>query len=617
MGNFSKFPFTRGALRAVVFCLGIARIVGTIQPAIGQEAPAQSEAAAPQVPAPAPTGNSTSPASSPSGNNSEVSSHDTPATFKVRVNLVLVRVVVRDAQGRVIPNLKRDDFQLFDNRKQQVISSFNVETPESHAIPVAAPDAGSAGSAEPAGSSGDAPAKPLPQRFVAVIFDDIDMQMQDAVAVRGAATHLFGALAASDRVGMFTTSGEHTLDFTDNRDALRTGLLAIEPRPLTTAEGSHPCPDISYYEADQIENYHDPQALAVATEDTVQCALNGDESRSQQAQSIAEARATSALAVGDMQTEYLYRHLESTMQRMERLPGQRVVVFVSPGFIMTRVTRESSDLIDRANRANIVINTIDARGLYTPDLMGDIADPPRDSFRTAGLKATYRVEAQAAQWEILGQLSDGTGGTFFHNRNDIDEGLREAVAAPALSYLLGFSPQNLKIDGRYHTLKVTMANKQKFAVQARRGYYAPRTIADPAEAAKQDLQEALFSQEEIRDLPIELQTQFFKVDASQARLAVLTHVDVKGIRFRKADGRNRDDLTVATAIFDENGKFVTGGEKIIEMRLLEPTLERLSRSGFTIKSSFDIKPGTYLVRLVVRDAEGAQMAARNGSVNIP
>jgi hypothetical protein len=186
-----------------------------------------------------------------------------------------------------------------------------------------------------------------------------------------------------------------------------------------------------------------------------------------------------------------------------------------------------------------------------------------------------------------------------------------------MSYLLGFSPQNLKLNGSYHTLKVALAGKQKFSVQARHGYYAPRTIADPAEAAKEEIQEALFSQDEIHDLPVELATQFFKKDQSQARLAVLTHVDLKGMRFRKAEGRNRDGLTVATAIFDENGNFVTGGEKLVEMRLLDTTFERLTHSGFTLKSSFDVKPGTYLVRLVVRDTEGAQMAARNGAVSIP
>ena len=222
-----------------------------------------------------------------------------------------------------------------------------------------------------------------------------------------------------------------------------------------------------------------------------------------------------------------------------------------------------------------------------------------------------------AQNEVLAQLADGTGGTFFHNRNDVDEGLREAGAAPAMTYLLGFSPQNLKLDGRLHTLKVSFVHKSKYTIQARHGYFAPRHVVDPVEAAKQEVQEALFSQDEIRDLPVDFHTQFFKTDGYQARLAVLTHVDIKGVHFRKADGRTRDDLTVATAIFDENGNFVTGGEKVVEMKLLEPTYDRLLRSGLNLKTSFDIKPGSYLVRQVVRDSEGSQLAARNGAVVIP
>jgi hypothetical protein len=57
--------------------------------------------------------------------------------------------------------------------------------------------------------------------------------------------------------------------------------------------------------------------------------------------------------------------------------------------------------------------------------------------------------------------------------------------------------------------------------------------------------------------------------------------------------------------------------EILEMKLLDPTLAQLDHSGLTVKSSFDIKPGTYLVRMVVRDGEGSQMAARNGAVTIP
>ena len=543
---------------------------------------------------------------------SEVSTRDTAPTFKVRVNLVLVRAVVRDRQGKPVTGLTKDDFQLTDNRKPQIISTFSVETPDSHKVPSTTISADKSDS----GNSPDAIAA-LPQRFVAVVFDDTDMLMDDTMWVRAAANRLFASLAPTDRVGIYSTSGQVTAEFSQDHEALKKAILNIIPRP-TAGNGFHDCPEISLYQADQIVNTSDAQAIEVATEDALQCAFGGDPNMRAPAQALAQSGALRALSSGEAQVQFVYQHLQDVTKRLAAMPGQRVMVLVSPGFIVTlSMGLESSSLIDRANRSNIVINTIDARGLYTPDLNGDISDPPHDSMRTAGIKTSYRIAAQSVQSDVLAQIADGTGGTFFHNRNDIEEGLRQAAAAPAVSYLLGFSPQNLKVDGHYHTLKVSMNGKREYLVQARRGYYAPRSINDPAEAAKQEIQEALFSQDEIRDLPIDFQTQFFKKDTAEARLAVLTHVDVKGIRFRKADGRNRDNLTVATAIFDENGNYVTGGEKVVEMRLLDTTVTRLSRSGFTLKSSFDIKPGTYLVRQVVRDTEGSQMAARNGAVSIP
>jgi VWFA-related protein len=608
--SLTRRTYLRILLTLLAACAPVCR-------ATAQEAPAKPEtpqAATPANATPVPAAQSPA-ASTPANDSSEVSTRDTPPTFRVRVNLVLVRVVVRDATGKVVTNLKKEDFQLSDNRKPQVITTFSAETPESHRLE------STTKSADPNADGGESAAAiaALPQRFVAVVFDDTDMLVEDTVWVRGAATRLFSSLAPTDRVGIYSTSGQVTQEFTQNHELLQNSLLSVVPRPLTAnGNGIHDCPDISYYQADMIENKRDAQALQVATEDALQCAFEGERQMIAQAQMLASNVSQRVLSTGDSQTEYVYRHLEDMMKRLGGMPGQRVMVFISPGFIITNMlSLDSSSAIDRANRANIVINTIDARGLYTPDLLGDISDPPRPNPKTGGILATYRLAAQSAQTDILGILADGTGGTFFHNRNDIDEGLREAAAAPAMSYLLGFSPQNLKPNGAYHTLKVSLTGKQKLNIQARHGYYAPRTITDPVEAAKEEIQEALFSQDEIHDLPVELQTQFFKKDQSEARLAVLTHVDVKGIRFRKADGRNRDDLTVATAIFDENGNYVIGGQKIVEMKLLDTTFNRLSRSGFTLKSSFDVKPGTYLVRLVVRDAEGAQMAARNGAVSIP
>lgn len=616
-----QFPFARRVFSFLAFPLlcGVCAVLNAQDPpSPAPAAPAPSTSA---TPPPAQQDNAKQdPAKSPNAqqpsDNSELVTQDSAATFKVRVNLVLVRVVVRDNKGKVVTNLRREDFQLFDNRKPQAITYFSTETPESQALRPAATLAANEESAVTPEAAQTA-AKKLPQRFVGVMFDDVHMSMQDTTVVRDAATRLFGALAPSDRVAMFSASGQFHLQFTADHDQLAKSLYSLVPRPTTGGAGFHDCPEVTYYQADLIQNKSDSQALAVAAEDAVQCAFNGDETKIAQANVMAQTASMRVLALGDQETEYAYRHIEEAIKQLSAMPGQRVMVFVSPGFIPSTLWSETSELIDRASHAGIVINTIDARGLYTDDLLGDIADPPRDSARTSGFKSSYRVAAQMAQDQVLEQLAYGTGGTFFHNRNDLDEGLREAVAAPPLSYLLGFSPQNLKVDGRFHGLKVSLTSKQKYSIQARNGYYAPKTIPNPVEAAKQEIREAIFSQEELHDVPVDLQTQFFKKDATSARLSVLTHFDVKSIHFRKEAGRNADVLTIATAIFDDNGNFVTGGEKTVQMKLLDTTYNRLSRSGLTLKSSYDVKPGTYMVRLVVRDGEGAQMAARNGAVVIP
>lgn len=190
-------------------------------------------------------------------------------------------------------------------------------------------------------------------------------------------------------------------------------------------------------------------------------------------------------------------------------------------------------------------------------------------------------------------------------------------AAPEASYVLGFSPQTEKMDGVFHTITVKITGKRKYNIQARRGYYAPKKVDNPREQARGDIQEAVFSRDEIQDLPMELQTQYIKTDTAAVKLQIFSKLQLQGVHFRRAGGRNLDNLTVATAIFDANGNFVVGAQKTLEMKLEDATYQKLMQGGLTVKSSFDLKPGKYLVRQVVRDSEGSQMAARNGAVDIP
>jgi VWFA-related protein len=579
----------------------------------------QSPPNAPAPANPASSSNQTSSSTAPdatskpkSGPASEISQTETSATFKIRVNLVQVHVIVRDPSGKAVGDLKREDFLLYDQGKLQNVTNFSVETPESR-------KQRSAALAQTQEAAPGDSAKPiaLPDRFVAMVFDDIHLSMEDANYVRQQADHFVDSIGPNDRVAIYGTSGQISVEFTSDKAALHRAILGLIPHPMMPQSMSGDCPNITYYMADQIENKNDSTVRAVAVEETVQCAFGGDESKQALAATMVDGAALRALNSGDTENNYTYRHLEDVLRRMTTMPGERVMVLVSPGFILANSYLDESGIIDRANRANVVIHTLDARGLYTPDVMGDISQPSSDSFRTGGYKTMYRVDAQFENEFVLSDFAYGTGGMFFHNSNDLKHGLELEGLAPDISYVLAFSPQNSKMDGRYHQIAVKLAKKTNYTVQARHGYYAPHKVDDPQELAKQEIQDAIFSQEEISDLPLDLQTQYFKGESADARLSVVSRVDLKNVHFKKTDGRSWDDLTLATAIFDENGNFVTGGEKTVKMRLLEPTYERLSRTGLTVKSSFAVKPGRYLVRQVVRDSEGSQMAARNGAVEIP
>ncbi len=565
------------------------------------------------IPPPPPVIQSQKPETEPK---TEVSVQDTGNTFKLRVNLVQVHVIARDNTGKPVEGLNKEDFQLYDNGKLQPITTFAVESAQSHKQRSGAAEKTGQNEGENAASN----SLTRPERFVALTFDDVHLKMEDAGPLRAAAAQFVEAMVPADRVGMFSTSGQFTLDFTNEKETLKQKLLGLLPRGQLNSSTSA-CPNISYYMADRLEkegwppdpDHSGPPDFEVFVQETLRCAPGVDV---RTARTLVINAARTALDAGEAENRDTYRQLGSVLRLLSSKPGARILLLASPGFPLATLTNEASGVIDLANRANIVINTIDARGLYTPALEGDISQTFSDAPSTVGLKTGFRLAEQSEQQFILMDFAYGTGGTFFHS-NDFETGMKQAGSAPEVSYVLGFSPQNQKMDGRYHTLKVALSGPNKYAIQARRGYFAPKKLDDPIEIAKREIQDAVFSENEIFDLPLTLQTQYFKFDDTATRLSVVSHLDVQRMQFRKADGRNFDDLTVATVIFDDNGKFVMGGEKLVKMRLLDSSIARYGHTGFVVKSTFDLKPGKYMVRQVARDSEGTQMAARNAIVVIP
>jgi VWFA-related protein len=576
---------------------------------------------------------STQPASSaqantpPQESSGEMAIHDESATpkvaeaarFRVNVKLVLARVVVRDASGHVIGNLHKEDFQISDNGKPQVISDFDVEHLATQpSAPAAATSSSAANAVQPA-----APPT-LPSRYIAYLFDDVHLNFADLALVRQAAKHRVEALAATERAAIFTTSGQTTLDFTDDHAKLRQTLEKLLPRPTAETQGPTECPLVTFYQADLIVNKHDQQALQTGINDYINCAGLPQQMWSSVGPFV-EGKADQVLNVGEHESRLAIGVLRDVVRRMAAMPGQRTLVLISPGFLTPAMDMDydNNDVIDRALRSQVVISTLDARGLYVDIPGGDASNPGRPDIPPPGQinsetpRTLLDSLSAAAQDDILSVLASSTGGSFFHNNNDMEAGFRRVADNPEFYYVLGFTPQNLKMDGRYHTLKVTLKTREKYDLQARRGYFAPQHDVDAAEEAKREIEDEVLSSEELHDLPVVLHTQFFKASDDSAKLTVLARVDVKRLHYKQADNRNQNDLTVVTAVFDHNGNFLQANQKVIQMRWRNETLQEKLGSGITLRTSFDVKPGRYLVRVVARDTEQQLMSAENGAVEIP
>jgi VWFA-related protein len=565
----------------------------------------------------------------------EVTQRDSPFTFSTGVNLVLVPVVVRDRAGRAVGTLKKEDFQLFDKGKLQEISKFSIEKAEA---PPSLPDtsietdANGNPQARPAGAA----AQPIAGHFIMWLFDDMHLSFGDLAQTRVAAKRVLKeSFAPGTRAAVYTTSGHTSLDFTDDRDKLDAALDQIKPWPtIPTDAAVKPCLDVSYFQADRIINANDQQALVAAQSDYLSCPdavgiiaeANAAASQSHQAVNVQPYIAEPVrmlvlkeVEIGFQDTRNTLLILKGLVRRMSAMPGTRAIVMVSPGFYLVDDHRiDEMDVINAAIRNNVVISSLDARGLYslTP---GGTADTPAGVIdpNTMNLKTSYERQAALANMDVLEEFAEDTGGAFFHDNNDFAGGLKRLATQPEYIYVLGFAPQKLKLDGSYHKLKIVLKNDAGMQMQARRGYFERNHLEDPAEEAKEELKEAFFSRDEIRELPVELNTQFFKTGDQKARLSILARIDAKHLHYRKADGRNDNTLTVVGGVFDRDGNYVVGTQKVVDLKFRDQTLDALPEGGITVKENLDVASGNYIVRLVVRDSEGKVMSALNGAVVIP
>jgi len=524
-----------------------------------------------------------------------------PVTLKVQADLVEVGVVVRDARGRVVGGLQQSDFRILDDGKERPVTAFSVETSSA----AAAASNGVARTESPPGTEKRVPV----ERSVVLFFDDLSTATGDlGRAQLGARRFVAEALDPVDRVAVVTSSSTQMLGFTTDRTKILEAVAKVSSHQRVSENGISSCPRITPYQAYAIVNQDTIAENAAMLEQYVcdhgppapprlsKIAVN-------QLKPQVDALAEATWGQARISAQETLAAIADAIDRLARAPGTRMLVLVSSGFLANTLEAEQDRIVNRALRANIVIHSLDAKGLYaeTPRQGGmQGGDLPLSTFiyeRTT--EGSLLLETGAA----MANFAESTGGLFLHNNNDLDAGLRSLV--PEVVYRLGFVPAKVKDDGKYHSLKVRLAAGEGNHVLARRGYFMPAP-AKPVEPPRALDREALAS-----DTPADVPVRIV-AEPGAGRLRVILIVNVNGLRFVQKDGRRVQTLSFVAALFRENGDFVSGKEGEFKLALKDSTFAQFSATGISTQVSIDAPPGSYRLRGVVADSEGKVTASTLG-----
>jgi VWFA-related protein len=385
------------------------------------------------------------------------------SSVQVNVNRVLVPVVVRNRQGQTVEDLKKEDFTVLDNDQPRAISGFVVEQRRT----AAAVQAGGA-------TATAAPNQPgvIPDSIVVLLFDDLHLNGEELERARQAASPVLAdTVTGSKMAAVVSLSGTVNSGLTRDLAKLQAVLQSLKPHPAYHADTAT-CGTIDYYQADLIENKHDNEALQDAIKRFALCnpavQLSGGDLAIAQAQ--VESSARRALGLGGQDARVTYANLAEFVHRMEKLPGQRTLILVSSGFLDVEAEALSaeSQIMDAAAQFNVTISALDARGLYTSEVTASERGPG-----AGGQNLDFRRSEMRLEENPMSELANGTGGTFFHNSNDLSAGFKLLTEAPEVVYLLELPLNDADAGSGYHRLKVKV-DREGVEVQARRGYLVPK-----------------------------------------------------------------------------------------------------------------------------------------------
>jgi VWFA-related protein len=451
-----------------------------------------------------------------------------------------------------------------------------------------------------------------------MFFDDISSPLSDLASARKAGEgYIKKGLEPGEKVGLFTASSFFRLDFTEDAAALLGGLPKIIPH-VRRAEDAIGCPRMNPYQAWAIIHHgYQSQEFQVALAEALACPQNSGVPPGEITH-LVEMQAQRTLDVAGQISDGILEKAFNVIKLLSAQPGHRVLLFASSGFFAQELQSQREQLVNAALHSKVVINTLDAKGLFV-DADLDFTSGPPTIISPDLMVARSMIANTDAQFknDPLALLAEETGGRFFHNSNDLTRGVQELSESPEFSYVLGFAPDSLRQDGAFHSLKVKLANSHGLTISAREGYYAPKKPKDmTADEKMVKFEREVMASDALSAIPINLDIKTTKLQNGDSDLNLASQVGVARLPFRKDNDRSAERLIMVTALFNEKNEFLTGTEQIVDLSLKPETFAKLAREGFSARISVEAPPGNYRVRQVVIEVATGKMAAINQTVAV-
>jgi VWFA-related protein len=522
-------------------------------------------------------------------------------TVRLRTELVQVQVVVTDKQGRVIEELKKEDFELLEQGRPQEVSFFSEERVGAQPNRQATPNTDQVAE-RPTGAPGSA--KQL--RSIVLFFDTLHLSGPSLIRARLSVKQFVDErMTDQDTVVVATSSG--VFGVFQNPSQNRQPLLRLIER-ISNFDASGQSNFTPYLSA--MVKQGDRAAYEVAAQVFITEELGGV-SLGPGIEPMVRAKASEVLEIASYKRQSTLSVLSAVAERVMGMPGQRLLILMSDGFSMRNHygvpdTGDVQSAISKAVRSGVIIYSIDVKGLEVAAEFDASRRGVTGGSKIIGRFSSYMSASAKDRQDGINALAQDTGGKAFFNTNDLKGALQKAIDLNRIYYTLAYYPPDDKGAKEFRRITVRVKSHPEYNVRAQKGYFASdlkkAEEKELAQSSQQRLLNAIAKPLPVADIGVIASADYLEVGTDGEQVSLQALIDGTKLTYREQNGRLLIELDLAAVVYDRTGKPVNTVTETIRGALSVAEAEAAKRTGFHYSKRIALKPGLYNIRLGLREA---------------